>query len=156
MKQSNSIARTTGKPQAKRGGLRSTSWKPGQSGNPAGGPTKEKAYSHTVSAMLDSEQVDLVMTQNGKKRVIQLKGPKGTTLRQILASAQLEAAMNGDVQAARELVDRCDGKVTDKHEVNVTTTPESIVQGIVHVIESKRDTRRGKTPDHHATRRDKS
>jgi hypothetical protein len=78
-----------------------TPWKPGQSGNPNGRPR------NSVTAMLKA--VDPETSKEIKDKLIEL-------------------AKKGDLQAIREFIDRTDGKVVDKHQVESTSVNITFVR----------------------------
>ena len=75
---------------AGRGGKRSTSFKPGQSGNPKGAPKKGESFTDIIQSKVDKASI-----------VAKLE----------------ELAMKGDVTALKYLVDRCDGTPTQAVKV---------------------------------------
>jgi len=79
-------------------------WKPGQSGNPKGRPTKAFCLTELVKAELEAQA-----EHQGKL----LKNPDGSpkTYAQILASAIVRQAAKGNPSALNQLWDRMDGKV---------------------------------------------
>ena len=84
-------------------------WKPGQSGNPAGGIKKEARLTSLLK-----EQLDVI--PQGKDK----------TWRELIIEAMLKNALR-DPQVLRELLNRCEGKVTDTVDIqgtNVTITYE--------------------------------
>lgn len=72
-------------------------WKPGESGNPKGRP-KGRNLTEAILARLDQEH-------NGRPLV------------EILADRVIKEALSGKFPFAKELWDRIEGKVTDKHEI---------------------------------------
>lgn len=77
-------------------------WKPGQSGNP-GGRKPGLSITAVLRKMLDEAVED---TQGNKVK-----------MKRAVARALLVRALGGDVRAIRELLDRTEGKVAEKHEV---------------------------------------
>ncbi|MFC1916898.1 DUF5681 domain-containing protein [Chloroflexota bacterium] len=83
-----------------------TRWKPGQSGNPKGRP-KNTVY---ISEMLRDQLDQVPETINGK--------PNTMTWRDLICESILRAAVRGNQPAiTKELLDRIEGKVTDKYDV---------------------------------------
>ncbi len=76
-------------------------FKPGQCGNPNGRP-KGSGVTDRLKKLLDEE--------------VTLKG-KQTTMAEALAQVVLNKALKGDHKFVKELLDRVEGKVTDKLEV---------------------------------------
>ena len=84
-------------------------FKPGQSGNPAGGIKKEARLTSLLK-----EQLDIIPPGKDK------------TWRQLIVEAMLKNALR-DPQVLRELLNRCEGKVVDNVDIqgtNVTITYE--------------------------------
>ncbi|MCP3681660.1 MAG: hypothetical protein GY861_03125 [bacterium] len=69
----------------------STSWKPGQSGNPKGRPKKEWTWASLVREAMDEEDETGQPVKKGVSRALAIK------------------ALTGDVQAIREIGNRIDG-----------------------------------------------
>jgi len=80
------------------------SWKPGQSGNPAGRPKGALNRSTLVRQLLDAKATD---------------GGDGSVADQ-LVRAMIKKATNGDVNAYRELMDSAYGKIKDEADVGIT------------------------------------
>jgi hypothetical protein len=83
--------------------LRPWQWKPGQSGNPKGRP-KHKTLTELCREVLERET-------------------RGKVTDEILAEVIVKNALTGKFPFVKELWDRLDGKVSDKHEI---TGQESI------------------------------
>lgn len=83
-----------------------TRWKPGQSGNPKGRP-KNIQY---LSEMLRDQLDQVPDTIDGE--------PNTKTWRDLICDSILRAAVKGNQPAlTKELLDRIEGKVTDKHRI---------------------------------------
>ena len=83
-----------------------TRWKPGQSGNPKGRP-KNIQY---LSEMLRDQLDQVPETIDGE--------PNTKTWRDLICDSILRAAVKGNQPAlTKELLDRIEGKVTDKHRI---------------------------------------
>jgi hypothetical protein len=78
-------------------------WKPGQSGNPGGRP-KRKPLTDAYAALLD-KPIPPDMAR-------QLKLDESTTYAQVIAISLVREAVKGKVQAAAEVADRVEGKIT--------------------------------------------
>ena len=84
-------------------------FKPGVSGNPLGRPKKGDAWADVANEILGAKSVIMTITsEDGKTKEMSLGCNK--TLRHAIIFAQVNAAMNGNIQAARELADRTEGK----------------------------------------------
>ena len=79
-----------------------TRFKPGQSGNISGRPRGAARLSTAYREILDQPFPD---------------DPEGRTWAQVIAVKLARAAVNGDVQAARELADRVEGKAASTLEI---------------------------------------
>ncbi len=108
------------------GGVTGKGWKPGQSGNPKGRPKKGEAWADVANDLLDSNEIDITMkTTNGKVRKLNLETDK--SFRHAVIIGQIKQAMDGNVQAARELADRTEGKSRERREVSYKTEPIQIL-----------------------------
>ena len=78
-------------------------WKKGESGNPKGRPPKDISITSLVKEILEQE------------------GAGGKTHAQLVAEAMVKLAedchFKGNVAAIKELLERVEGKVPDKHEI---------------------------------------
>ena len=84
-------------------------FKPGVSGNPRGRPKKGDAWADVANEILGAKSVILTITsEDGKTKELSLGCNK--TLRHAIIFAQVNAALNCNIQAARELADRTEGK----------------------------------------------
>lgn len=77
-------------------------FKPGQSGNPKGRP-KGSGVTDKLRALLDEE--------------VDLKGSK-LTMKEALAKVIINKAMKGDHKFVKEVLDRTEGKATERLEVD--------------------------------------
>jgi len=108
------------------GGVTGKGWKPGQSGNPKGRPKKGEAWADVANDLLDSNEIDITMkTTSGKVRKLNLETDK--SFRHAVIIGQIKQAMDGNVQAARELADRTEGKSRERREVSYKTEPIQIL-----------------------------
>jgi hypothetical protein len=78
-------------------------WKPGKSGNPGGRP-RRKPLTDAYAALLD-KPIPPDMAR-------QLKLDESTTYAQVIAMSLVREAVKGKVQAAAEVADRVEGKIT--------------------------------------------
>ena len=89
-----------------------TRWKPGQSGNPKGRPKKTVYLSEMLKEQLDEVPETIDGKQNTK------------TWRDLICESILRAAVKGNQPAiTKELLDRIEGKVTEKHDVTSGNEP---------------------------------
>ena len=84
-------------------GMAEKMWKPGQSGNPGGRP-KRKPLTDAYAALLD-KPIPSDMAR-------QLKLDESTTYAQVIAMSLVREAVKGKVNAAAEVADRVEGKIT--------------------------------------------
>ena len=70
----------------------STSWKPGESGNPNGRPPKNWTWKDLLEEAMDE------------------KDATGVPVKKIIVKRMVELAKRGDLQATKEIIDRMDGK----------------------------------------------
>ena len=105
-------------------GIKPYNFKPGQSGNPKGRP-KNKTLSEMIREVL-MEEIP-VKSKNGESR-------KELGIR-LLAEAWFRKANKGDMSAIKEILDRTEGKVTDKRHI----TGEVDVNGGSKAIESMKE-----------------
>lgn len=104
---------------AREDNLRPIPWKPGQSGNPKGKPKGTISISTHLKKFLDSR----------------VSAPKGSdiafgkiTVAERLALALISQANKGNVQAAKEILDRTEGKVVDVVEqTNKNELPQWLI-----------------------------
>lgn len=106
--------------------LKGKGWKKGQSGNPKGRPKKGEAWADVANELLDSSAIDITMTTgSGKLKRFNLEADK--SFRHAVIVGQISAAMKGNVQAAKELADRTEGKSRERREVSYKTEPIKIL-----------------------------
>ena len=106
--------------------LKGKGWKKGQSGNPKGRPKKGEAWADVANQLLDSNEIDITMKMsNGKVKNLNLEADK--SFRHAVIIGQIKQAMDGNVQAARELADRTEGKSRERREVSYKTEPIRIL-----------------------------
>ena len=111
------MAEKNGKPNGEQNasgyaeGSLATRFKPGNPGGP-GRPKKERTLAHLQEQYLDEEVTIPVLNEKGKPT----GATRTTTNRQLFIESQTRRAINGDPQAARNLWNRQDGKVTETVE----------------------------------------
>lgn len=81
-------------------------WKPGQSGNPAGRPPKGYSITEIMKEIVASK----VMGEDGKTEI---------EVRKALGSVILEKALKGDMNAIKLIWEYMDGKATQKIEADL-------------------------------------
>ena len=108
------------------GGITGKGWKKGVSGNPKGRPKKGEAWADVANDLLDSKEIDITMkTSDGKTKRLNLGADK--SFRHAVIIGQISAAINGNVQAARELADRTEGKAKETREVTNKNEPIQVM-----------------------------
>jgi hypothetical protein len=99
--------------------LKPHNFQPGQSGNPGGRP-KGRSLTAIIREVLDSNTI------KGKPL------PEGRTVADVLAEVFVAEALKGKFPFAKEVIDRADGKVVDKVEIEdnrkayVTESPDTL------------------------------
>ena len=101
-------------------------WKPGESGNPNGRPKKGEAWADVANELLNSKEIDITMKMaDGKVKRLSLESDK--SFRHAVIVGMIKEAMNGNVQAARELAARTEGKSKERREVTNKVEPIKIM-----------------------------
>ena len=113
----------------------SPQWKKGQSGNPNGRPKKENSYSDTLRTLLDGQEISVKWIVNGKKKELKVTSDKN--LYYGIASAQIMEALEGNVQAQKEIVDRIQGKAQQfikiDNEEDINEQFKNLANGLQHI-----------------------
>ncbi len=108
------------------GGVTGKGWKKGKSGNPNGRPKKGQAWADVANELLNSKEIDITMkTSEGKIKKFNLEADK--SFRHAVIVGQISAAMKGNVQAAKELADRTEGKPKERREVTSKSEPIQVM-----------------------------
>lgn len=98
--------------------------KPGETHNPHGRPRKEHCFGDIAREMLGAKTVTITLTTpDGKKRDIGISATP--SIRHGLIAAMIREGFKGNVQAAKELIDRTDGRVADLMNLTISK-PEPI------------------------------
>jgi len=106
--------------------LKGKGWKPGESCNPNGRPKKGEAWADVANELLNSKEIDITMKMaDGKVKRLSLESDK--SFRHAVIVGMIKEAMNGNVQAARELADRTEGKSKERREVTNKVEPIKIM-----------------------------
>jgi hypothetical protein len=110
--------------KGKRGGLRSTSWKKGQSGNPSGRPKDKESWSAITKAVGDMYPEDLIkfigMDNDLGRMLAQL--PKKVQMKyQVTARVYASLMFEPTAQLWDKLMERAEGKVVQPVEVSNKT-----------------------------------
>ena len=101
-------------------------WKPGESGNPNGRPKKGEAWADVANELLNSKEINITMKlADGKVKRLSLGSDK--SFRHAVIVGMIKEAMNGNVQAAKELADRTEGKSKERREVTNKVEPIKIM-----------------------------
>ena len=101
-------------------------FKKGQSGNPKGRPKKGEAWADVANDLLNSKEIDITMkTADGKIKRLNLESDK--TLRHAVIIGQINSAMAGNVQAAKEVADRTEGRAKEFREVTNKNDPIQVM-----------------------------
>ena len=101
-------------------------FKKGQSGNPNGRPKKGQAWADVANELLNSNEINITMKMsNGKVKNLNLEADK--SFRHAVIIGQISEAMKGNVQAARELADRTEGKPKQEREIINKSEPIQVM-----------------------------
>jgi hypothetical protein len=102
-------------------------FRPGQSGNPGGRPKKQPITDYLI------DQLDQPIPEAMKAKLppifVEVYGTEAT-FGQVLAFKLVAQGLKGDMQAAKEILDRVEGKVTKHLEHSGHLTLEDIVCGL--------------------------
>lgn len=96
------------------------SFKPGQSGNPAGKPHGAPTMKVVLKSMLEQEFPEHLEGYENIKKLIHKTGSK-LTLRDVLGAVAINAALNSDFRFFKEIIDREDGPISTRFEGEITT-----------------------------------
>jgi len=100
------------------------SWIKGKSGNPNGRPAKRKAISEAMREIIEGKSISMVVKyeENDEERTEKIKVSGNKNFAYGVAAMVISKAIKGDVHAARELIDRMEGKPTNdvKLDANVS------------------------------------
>ena len=103
-----------------RGGKRSTSWRPGQSGNPAGSPKRGESWAEIIKRIGDMTPVEAADHANEIAKQLRKIGG-GLTLKEAVV-VRVYAALLFEPQASllNSFMERAEGKVSQPLDVSVT------------------------------------
>ena len=92
-------------------------------GNSNGRPKKSETYSDTLRELLSSKKINITYTQTDKdgnpvKRTVEISADKNMYYG--IATAQIEAAISGNVQAQKEIIDRIQGKAPQSIDMDTS------------------------------------
>jgi len=99
---------------------KSHQWKKGQSGNPSGRP-KNKTLSNAYKSKLEEAVPN---------------DPEGRTWAELIAEAQVRDAVRGNVQAAREIADRTEGRPRQAIEFEDKTMTQAFERMTMEELEA--------------------
>jgi hypothetical protein len=102
-------------------------FKPGQSGNPGGRPKKQPITDYLIDQL--DQPIPEVMKVKLPPIFVEVYGTEAT-FGQVLAFKLVAQGLKGDMQAAKEILDRVEGKVTKKLEHTGSFTLEDLVAGL--------------------------
>src|ERR1700723_1494980 len=96
-------------------------WKPGQSGNPGGRPKRLKVTDY-VAEQLDGPIPEAMLgaMKEGARAVFFEVYGQNPTFGQMIAFKLVQMSAKGDMFAMRELLDRVEGKVPQKADLNLS------------------------------------
>ena len=102
------------------GGCTGKGFVKGTSGNSNGRPKKERCFSDIARKLLDAHSLDIEITtvKDGVDSVETVKIETTECLYYALVTALIKEGLNGNTQAINQLIDRADGKVKEKIEMD--------------------------------------
>lgn len=106
----------------KRGGKTSTSWKPGQSGNPKGRPKDGESWTGVIASVsnMTAEEVIAIVGKDNDLGVAFAQMPKGVQLKYLINFRVVASLMFEPTSGLwKELMERAEGKVKDVVDLNV-------------------------------------
>lgn len=110
-----------------------TAWKPGESGNPAGAPRRGESWAElfkSIGNMTPAEVADKALLWAAKFRTM----PKGATLKELVVIRAYASLLDeSNASLLREIMDRAEGKTTEKIE----NTGEQKIELIVRYADDK-------------------
>ena len=95
-----------------------TQFKPGQSGNPSGKPKEAKDVKATYKELLSADKIEMIITINGAKKHVNID-TGGNTLRDAICALDMARALAGKDKAIDRILDRTEGKPTQKQEIDL-------------------------------------
>lgn len=122
-------------------------FKPGHSGNPAGRPLKENTFSDIARELLASKEIHIEYTypKNGRLIKSSMNITSDNTINHTLVAALVKEAMDGNVNAARELIDRTEGRSKERVEHSgkiegtrpiITVTSQKAADAVQEIIDN--------------------
>lgn len=98
-----------------------TRFQPGKSGNPAGRPKNAKYFGETARELMAAKEIKVTWRIGDKSRTLKISSDKN--MHYGIAAALIVEALQGNTVAARELIDRIDGKphqsLAVEHDANL-------------------------------------
>ena len=139
----------------KRGGKTKTSWKPGQSGNPKGGPKRGQSWQEiykTIGNMTPQEAADYCRAVAGKIASI---GDKVTLKEAVVLRVYTALLFDPDARLLNVVMDRDEGKVTQtvteipwrEYAKQMGYDPDALMKEAEEIV-SSRFAELGDTADH--------
>lgn len=95
-------------------------WLPGFCPNPHGRPKRYKSYAETVRAMLEADYIDVSLDIEGEETKV-FRTKTNIDNYHVLGAAMVMEAFKGNVPAAKELIERIEGKA-----MQAISVPESL------------------------------
>lgn len=93
-------------------------FQPGQSGNPKGRPPDEDCWAGAIKKVMDSTEVNIVLTnEEGKEKRYHAISKKGT-IKNAIIGMMTAKALNGDLKATDMIMDRLEGKPSQHVKVD--------------------------------------
>ena len=95
-----------------------TQFKPGESGNPNGRRKGSKNVKATYEELLNADKIEMIITINGAKKHVNID-TDGNTLRDAICALDMGRALAGKDKAIDRILDRTEGKPTQKQEIDL-------------------------------------
>lgn len=111
----------------------STSYKPGQSGNPSGRPENHRAFGPTAKELLSSNNIEIKMNINGNTKELKITSDKN--IYYAIVCALIHEALGGNIQAIKELLDRTEGTSKQTLELNGNIRIENKHKNAVKIMD---------------------
>ncbi len=101
------------------------SWKPGQSGNPAGRKPGSKNVSTIVRKLLEQDAIDEILYSSN---LADLAKGQPTSYAQAMVLAMIRKALEGDVQAVKWLAERQDRSYIAEDKTGFFERPKLVIE----------------------------
>lgn len=114
-----------------RGGKTKTSWKPGQSGNPKGRPKDGESWAAIIKSVGDMYPADIIafIGRNNDLGRMLARLPQDVQMKYLVTARVFSSLMFEPSSGLwKELMERAEGKVADKFDINQNGTTKVIIE----------------------------